>query len=218
MSTRTTFEDRLLAELRREVERRSSSAELTPEVPSARRRLLTGRRLALAAGVCTAAALAVVLAPGSPAESPAYAVERNADGTVTLSVHDTSLDREAQRELAERLRPYGVEVDIQNLPPGQGCDRPRGERLAGGFLMMELSPAGGTERLAEVSSGPSRTGTVPEPGASSDPFNWTVILHPGDSVGIENYEVSQPTESSRRLSVGTIYAFKGKLPPCMPGQ
>ena len=128
---KTTFEDRLLVELRGEIERR----EAVP-VPAVRRRLFTGRRLVLAAATCAAAGLAVVLAPGTPAESPAYAVERHADGTVTLTVKDQDIDVEAQRELARKLSPNGIETDVQILRPGYVCKgdpviwarTPRGDR------------------------------------------------------------------------------------------
>ena len=116
MTTRTTFEDRLLSELQGEIERRASVP-----VPAVRRRLLTGRRLALAAGLCAAAGLAVVLAPGMPAESPAYALERHNDGTVTLTVKDQDIDVEAQRELARKLSRSGIETDVQILRPGYAC-------------------------------------------------------------------------------------------------
>jgi hypothetical protein len=117
MTTRTTFEDRLLSELQGEIERRGSVP-----VPAVRRRLLTGRRLALAAGLCAAAGLAVVLAPGTPAESPAYALERHDDGTVTLTAKEQYIDVDDQRELARQLRPSGIEVEVQILRPGYGCE------------------------------------------------------------------------------------------------
>jgi hypothetical protein len=116
MTTRTTFEDRLLSELQGEIERRESEP-----VPAVRRRLLTGRRLALAAGLCAAAGLAVVLSPGTPTQSPAYAVERHDDGTVTLTVKDQNIDVEAQRELARKLSRNGIEMDVQILRPGYVC-------------------------------------------------------------------------------------------------
>ncbi|MGK3943656.1 hypothetical protein ABK046_35175 [Streptomyces caeruleatus] len=116
MTTTTTFEDRLLAELQEEIGRRESR-----RVPPVRRPLLTGRRLALAAGLCAAAGLAVVLAPGTPAESPAYALERHDDGTVTLTANEQYIDVGDQRELARRLRPNGIEVEVQILRPGYVC-------------------------------------------------------------------------------------------------
>lgn len=132
MTTRATFEDRLLAELQGEIELRRSVP-----VPAVRRPLLTGRRLALAAGLCAAAGLAVVLAPGTPAQSPAYAVERHDDGTVSLTVKDQDIDVEAQRALARRLRTNGIAVEVQILRPGYVCEgdpviwavTPQGEKV-----------------------------------------------------------------------------------------
>lgn len=128
MTMKTTFEDRLLAELQGEIERREADFS----VPAARRRVFTGRRLALAAAACAVAALAVVLVPGSPADSPAYAVERNDDGSVTLTLKDLEPTLESQRELADRLRPSGIHVDIQNLDAHHVCRQPRGEQLPEG--------------------------------------------------------------------------------------
>ncbi|WP_289924176.1 hypothetical protein [Streptomyces sp. S.PB5] len=125
---KTTFEDRLLAELRGEIERREADTQApaapapAAPAPAARRRLVTGRRLTLAAATCALAGLAVVLVPGSPADSPAYAVERKGDGTVMLTVKDQDIDVEAQRQLARKLSLYGIEVDIQVLRPGYVCE------------------------------------------------------------------------------------------------
>lgn len=116
MTTRMTFEDRLLVELRGEIERR----EAVP-VPAMRRRVFTGRRLALAVVACVVAGFGVVLAPGTPTGSAAYALERHDDGTVTLTVKDQDIDVEAQRELARKLRPNGIETDVQILRPGHAC-------------------------------------------------------------------------------------------------
>ncbi|MET7693261.1 hypothetical protein ABZT06_35775 [Streptomyces sp. NPDC005483] len=126
MTTRATFEDRLLAELQGEIERREiDGREIdrreSASVPAARRPLFTGRRLALAAGLCAAAVLAVVTSPGTPAQSPAYAVERHDDGTVTLTVKDQDIGVQAQRELARKLSRNGIEMDVQILRPGYAC-------------------------------------------------------------------------------------------------
>ncbi|MFF4398079.1 hypothetical protein [Streptomyces sp. NPDC001480] len=82
------FEDRLLTELQAEIERREvarralDAGEHTGRTgaPASDRPLFTRRRLALAAGACAVAGLAMVPAPGSPADSPAYAVDRHHDG------------------------------------------------------------------------------------------------------------------------------------------
>ncbi|MFF3615017.1 hypothetical protein [Streptomyces sp. NPDC002580] len=56
--------------------------------PARVRRLCTGRRVAVAMAGCAVAALATLVAPGSPAAPAAYAVERHGDGSVTLTVKD----------------------------------------------------------------------------------------------------------------------------------
>ncbi|MFE9647374.1 hypothetical protein ACFYO0_25300 [Streptomyces sp. NPDC006365] len=118
MSTRPTFEDRLLDELKREIELRE------PEPNPSARRLFTPRRIALAAAACALAGLAVVFVPGSAADSKAYAVERNGDGSVTLTVKDhRGIDIDAQQELAGELRPWGVKVAValENVDRGDTC-------------------------------------------------------------------------------------------------
>jgi hypothetical protein len=200
MTTRTTFEDRLLAELQGEIERRTAEADRcrTPEPePGRKRRPLTSRRLALAAGACAVAALAIVLAPGTPADSPAYAVARHADGSVTLSLMETGIGPDNQRRLAERLRAEGIHVTIDDLPYGERCAQPRGELLSAPMQRIHIGdePPGG-----EV--------VVPTEVADK----WQVTLHPGDSLGIENM--------SRKDGKGTpgelFYAINGKIKPCEP--
>ncbi|GAA3820677.1 hypothetical protein ACFS5L_04270 [Streptomyces phyllanthi] len=126
MSTRTTFEDRLLGELKREIELREAEAEVGAgagaeveagaeaegEVRSPARRRFTPRRIAVAMAACAAAWLATVVVPGSPADSPAYAAELLADGSVSLTVKDR-IGIEAQRELAEQVCPWGIQVELE---------------------------------------------------------------------------------------------------------
>ncbi len=132
MTTRTTFEDRLLAELKGEIERRESAP-----VPAVRRRVLTGRRLTLVMAACVAVVLGVVSVPGTPAGSAAYGLERHGDGSVTLTAKDQEIDVDAQRELARKLVPNGIATDVQILRPGYVCagdtvlwgQNDRGERV-----------------------------------------------------------------------------------------
>jgi hypothetical protein len=106
MSTRPTFEDRLLGELKREIELREAEPN-----PSARRSF-TPRRIAVVAAACALAGLAVVFVPGSAANSKAYAVERHDDGRVTLTIKDRSIGIKAQYALAEQMRPLGIQVKV----------------------------------------------------------------------------------------------------------
>ncbi|MFJ8104745.1 hypothetical protein [Streptomyces sp. NPDC096132] len=102
MSARETFEDRLLTELKREIEARGE----TSTVP-VRRRLLTPRRVVVALTACAVVALAPVLMPGSTGAPAAYAVERHGDGSVTLTLKQRVVDR---YELAKALSKDDIEV------------------------------------------------------------------------------------------------------------
>ncbi|GAB2959152.1 hypothetical protein GCM10023080_018880 [Streptomyces pseudoechinosporeus] len=116
MSTRPTFEDRLLGELKREIELRE------PEPTSSARRLFTSRRIAVVTAACALAGLAVVFVPGSAADSKAYAVERHDDGSVTLTIKDRRIDIETQHELARQMRPWGIQVEVTCASKSWGTD------------------------------------------------------------------------------------------------
>jgi hypothetical protein len=113
MSTRTTFEDRLLGELKREMALREARAATDEgRARDTVRRRFTPRRIAVWVAACAAVWAGTVVVPGSPADSTAYAVERHDDGTVELTVRKESFGIDAQLELAERVRPWGIRVDV----------------------------------------------------------------------------------------------------------
>ncbi|MFF5842810.1 hypothetical protein [Streptomyces massasporeus] len=120
MSTRTTFEDRLLGELTKEIELRGAAAgaKLGTERGPVRRRFAP-RRIAVVVAVCAAAWAATVVVPGSPGDSGAYAVERHDDGSVELTVEKRGFGIDDQLELAERVRPWGIRVDV--VAPADVC-------------------------------------------------------------------------------------------------
>ncbi|MFF3376055.1 hypothetical protein ACFYXF_24260 [Streptomyces sp. NPDC002680] len=144
---RTSFEERLLEELKREIALREadsgsgdagvgsgeagvgSSEADTAAVHRRDAPLVTPRRIALAAATCAVAGLAMVVVPGTPADSVAYAVERHGDGRVTLTLQGERIDLDAQYELARELRPNGIVVDVELLPPGYTC-KPWGSAAA----------------------------------------------------------------------------------------
>jgi hypothetical protein len=114
-----SFEDRLLNELRSMVVANQTSGE-------GRRRSWTfsrsPRRLALAGAAAVLVALAAVAAVqlvGGGAE-PAYAVNTNDDGTVTVEI--ASLKDAAGLE--QKLRDAGIPAVVQYLPPGKACKQP----------------------------------------------------------------------------------------------
>jgi hypothetical protein len=120
MSTKTTFEDRLLGELTREIELRGAAAGTEEGTArAAARRRFTPRRIAVVVAACAAAWAATVVVPGSPTDSGAYAVERHDDGSVELTVRKRAFGIDDQLELAERVRPWGIRVDV--VAPGDVC-------------------------------------------------------------------------------------------------
>ncbi|QIJ63903.1 hypothetical protein [Streptomyces sp. JB150] len=198
----TNFEDRLLAELSREIERRASETRETRETrepavavpapgpasvrtPRRRRTALTAPRLGLAALACAAVAGAWALMPGSPAETPAYAVEAHPDGTVTVTLNDIGLGGTLQRELAERLTEQGIHVAVDDVPDGHECARPRGKTIRGHF-----DRSGG--------EGPV----------------WEITLRRGDSLAFEETGQRRPDGSVQRV-VG-FYGVHGRIAPCDP--
>jgi hypothetical protein len=109
----TGFEERLLKELRIvvTVEGHGSSPE-----PAALRRF--GWKPRLAAVAVVAAALAIGLAVALPTSgSAAYAVTKNANGTVTVEINAF---RDAEG-LQRKLRENGIPAVVQYIPPGKTC-------------------------------------------------------------------------------------------------
>ncbi len=115
------FEERLLAELKCEIEAGGAAASRQPTARPAPARLGWRRRVVLAGGV--AAAFAVALGAGLPllwgggGTAAAYAVEAQPDGSVTVEIWAL---RDAEG-LERRLRAAGIPAAVQYLPPGKAC-------------------------------------------------------------------------------------------------
>ncbi|KND34987.1 hypothetical protein [Streptomyces stelliscabiei] len=187
MTTRTTktFEDRLLDELQREIALR---AEDVTEPDPVIRRAITTRRALVALAACVAAAGAVVALPSSTGGSQAYAVERNGDGSVTVSMEDILLSGDDQKELSERLRAEGISVTVDRPRKGYVCAKRRGEAYQPGWVV-----------------GPSRgTGEVVMP-------SHAFILRPGDSLV---FELPQWEAGDRAAPASTVFGYKGRAEPC----
>jgi hypothetical protein len=111
----SNFEERLLQELR-------SVVAASPAHRGQRRTLWRGRRLVLAGGLT--AVLAAATAAGvlflSAGTQAAYAVTKNADGTVTVEI-DSLTDAAG---LQAKLQALGVNAVVQYLPAGKECKRP----------------------------------------------------------------------------------------------
>lgn len=103
------FEAALLEELRAHVATRPAVEGAAPLATRPRRR----RRWA--AGLATAAAAAtayVVVSPGGPAVSPAYAIAENADGDVVVTIHRL----EDADGLERALREHGIDAEVSFDP------------------------------------------------------------------------------------------------------
>ncbi|MEU2587910.1 hypothetical protein ABZ612_34485 [Streptomyces avermitilis] len=206
MSMRTTFEDRLLGELKREIELREAgagglgSAEVKPGKRKAKASVgrpfapFAPRRIAVVAAACTAAWLAAVVVPGSPTDSNAYAVEPVGDGSVNLTVKDQSIGVAAQRELARKVRPWGIQVTIDVLAPGYICERSKVT-----FPLVASDEQG------------NRVPVIPFRSSWDVPKStWDVTLHRGNVLTFEN------TKGSSRPRAVEFYETKSEAEPCVP--
>lgn len=109
-----SFKDKLLEELRTE------AATVSWQTRPARR---PARQLVAMAGLAAAVAAAVAVAVPLTSETPAFAVVKNPDGTVTVRINEFV----RPKDLEKRLREEGVSAVIDYVPYGQTCRQPRGQ-------------------------------------------------------------------------------------------
>jgi hypothetical protein len=103
------FERALLQELRAHVADREPEATTTPATQRPHRRRRWAAGLAAAAAAATAY---VVVSPGGPAVSPAYAVTQQDDGDVVVTIHRL----EDAAGLAAALAERGIEAEVDFAP------------------------------------------------------------------------------------------------------
>ncbi|GGK62906.1 hypothetical protein [Streptomyces flaveus] len=180
MSTRPTFEDRLLGELKREIKLRE------PEPNPSARRSFTSRRIAVVATACALAGLAVVFVPGSAADSKAYAVEPHGDGSVTVTIKDPHIGIETQHELAQRMRPLGIQVDVV-------CE----------------SGSWGTPEVLDLKA-------ITAEGVAVPLRAWSVTLHRGQELVLENSPRPVPLNEISRHEVEPCAPVKPTPPGNSP--
>lgn len=115
------YEERLLVELRGVVaERATSTAAPVRTVRTVR------PRARFAVGIGAAAALAVAAGIGGPAllgagDGPAYAADKDPDGSIRIYIREYS----DAKGLQERLRQLGVDAVVDYVPNGKQCREPR---------------------------------------------------------------------------------------------
>jgi hypothetical protein len=176
----SNFEERLLQELR--------SLVVAPPVDGGQRRAFwRGRRLVFAGGL--AAVLAASASAGvfvlSASTQAAYAVTKNADGTVTVEI-DSLTDAAG---LQAKLRAAGVNAVVEYLPAGKMCKQPW------------FTPAGAAAHgMHQGGVGPAGDGLI----------RFTIS---GDLPADETLVVTTQTGSNNERALGTGWA-KGEVPPC----
>jgi hypothetical protein len=124
--TPSTFEDRLLDELRAVVAARPAP-EPEPLAPPRARRAPLGR-VALAGAAVAATAAGVFVAAGGDPATAAYAVDPRSDGSVTVEIKSL---RDAAG-LQQQLRAAGINAVVDYTPFGKTCREPRGTPAAAG--------------------------------------------------------------------------------------
>lgn len=88
------------------------------------RRLLIRRRLLAGGAVAAIAAAAAVAVPFlNGSETPAYAVTKNTDGTITLKINEFRDPAQVEKDLAA----VGVTADVSYVKPGTRCAPDRGD-------------------------------------------------------------------------------------------
>jgi hypothetical protein len=135
------YEQRLLAELREVVAERAASAAV-PARP--RTRIAVG--LSAAAALTVAAAVGASVLPGA-GDRPAYAAERDPDGSIRILIREY---RDAAG-LQLRLRQLGVAAVVDYVPDGKQCREPRADFLPEPRgLVTHLPPEGGAESVMKL--------------------------------------------------------------------
>jgi hypothetical protein len=111
------FEEQLLMDLK---------TEMTARNERSRR---VGRRLLAGAAVAGLAAVAAVAVPLLTGPEPAYAVSKNANGTITVELKEF---RDAD-QLEQDLGKLGVPAHVTYLKPYTKCQNDRGALVGGGY-------------------------------------------------------------------------------------
>jgi hypothetical protein len=194
-----SFEDRLLHELRGVVAaNQGDDGRRSWRVSrSARRLTLAGATVVL---IAVAAAAAVQLVGGGAA--PAYAVNKNDDGTVTVEI--SSLSDAAG--LKRKLRDAGIPAVVQYLPPGKACKQPWP-------TAAPATPSAKGDHSAVTADGEEAAikGGVEH---TPDHTRFTISKNlPADTTLVITTQVNGPSEATGPNSLGITLAH-GEVLPC----
>ena len=162
MTTPERFEDRLLRELRRVLEERPAAAG-SPEPRARRTRLAWG---GVGVGVATATAVVAIVASSGDVTPSAYAVQPQANGEVTVSIHSLS----DAAGLQSKLRAAGVPAVVSYTTAGtMGCLAPGADPKSGVAIPFPGGATGSATGTAERGATPPTTTTGSGPETDSTP-------------------------------------------------
>lgn len=193
------FKEKLLMALKEEVETR----EAVPAAPGRHRRKFWSAGLAAA----TLAGVAAVTLP-QIGGGPAYAVEREADGSVKIAIDKWELTPEDIAGFQRKLEANGVKAKVDWLGNKQACAHPRGDEVVHPQVDNPTPPY------------------WPEPLFVTDPPNedgmmyWRVFpqyLEPGQTFV---WEIQVVHGDGWAVLGGDVAVVNGEVPPCqiVPGQ
>jgi hypothetical protein len=156
MTTPERFEDRLLRELRLVVEERPATAG-SPEPKARRTRLAWG---GVGVGVATATAVVAIVASSGDVTPSAYAVQPQANGAVTVSIHSLS----DAAGLQSKLRAAGVPAVVSYTAGTMGCAAPGADPMPGVAIPFPGGATGTGTGTAErgTTTSTATTGSAPE--------------------------------------------------------
>jgi hypothetical protein len=180
------YEQRLLTELRGVV------AEQAATAPAPARARLARPRRRVAIGLGLAAALAVAGAVGAPVflgagDQPAYAAEREPDGSIRILIREYK----DAKGLQARLRQLGVAAVVDYVPNGKQCREPRATYVPGDDmppgLLTSLPPEDGEETSMRlhpelIKAGQTFVFTTTIVGDMDDD-EWGAVAHIGLATG-----------------------------------
>lgn len=207
-----TFEERLLAELKARVAERAATARAARR--PYRRRLLLGVAVA-------AVAVAAGVTPFTGTDSPAYAISRNADGTVTVRINEF---RHPERLEAD-LRRQGVRTDISYLRAGRTCAFGRFTSADPGYVpwdgRVEPDPKKREKALREAMNRPSSKALQAD---GTRVGEFTVVpryIGPGQTLVLEVIENRPPRSGpDRRRWLWEFHSYLAAagspIKPCRP--
>lgn len=196
------FQEKLLMALKEDIASRDAVPAAAPR--SHRRRRLLGMGLATAA-------LAGVAAVGVPmlGETPAYAVDREPDGSIKIEIYPEEITPAELENFEHRLEFFGVNAEVDWLNNGEACAQPRG---------VEVKPPAVDDPTPPYWPAPL---FQTEPGETvEDPSIWRIrpqYLQPGQTLVWAVQPVIGPDWS---IIGGQISVIEGPVSPCVivPGE